>query len=53
MVHPWASSPKPADLYTITDFASALSRLQAEVAIDANAKDLSRYGLDRPSWDLL
>lgn len=53
VVHPWAAAPKPVDLYTLTDFAKSFSSLRAEVAIDANAVDLSRYGLDRPSWDLL
>ena len=53
VVYPWAAFPKPADLYTLTEFARSLASLQPEKAVDADVADLSRYGLDRPSAELL
>jgi hypothetical protein len=53
VVYPWASAPKPADLAAVTEFARSFGSLQGEVAVDANPADLSRYGLDKPSAELL
>ena len=52
VVFPWASLPKPADLYFLTGFVRSLQTMQAEVAVDANPADKSRYGLDKPQYDL-
>jgi hypothetical protein len=53
VVFPWASAPKPADPAVVTAFARSFASLQAELAVDANPADLSRYGLDKPSAELL
>ena len=53
VVYPWASAPKPADPAVVTEFARSFGSLQGEVAVDANPADLSRYGLDKPSAELL
>jgi hypothetical protein len=53
VVYPWASLPKPADLYFLTGFVTSLQTMQAEVAVDANPADKARYGLDKPQYELL
>jgi hypothetical protein len=53
VVYPWASLPKPADLYFLTGFVTSLQTMQAEVAVDANPVDTARYGLDKPQYELL
>jgi hypothetical protein len=53
VVYPWISSPKPVDTSFLYQFAISLGSLQAEVAVDANPADPSRYGLDKPSGELL
>ncbi len=52
VVYPWAAAPKPVDSVAVTGFASSLSALRSEVAVDANPGDKAPYGLDHPSAEL-
>jgi hypothetical protein len=53
VVYPYVSSPKPVDSFFLTDFVTSLGTLRGEVAIDANPKDRTRYGLAVPSGELV
>jgi hypothetical protein len=53
VVYPWKAHPKPVDSGYLTRFAQSFGSLRGEVAIDANPPDLARYGLDKPSAELL
>ena len=53
VVYPWTSSPKAVDLNFLTSFVASVASLNTEVAVDANPADKAKYGLDRPSFELL
>jgi hypothetical protein len=53
VVYPWKARPKPVDSGFLTRFAQGFGSLRGEVAVDANPPDLARYGLDKPTAELL
>jgi hypothetical protein len=53
VVYPWSAAPKPVDVSFLTEYVRSFGSLGEEVAVEAEPKDLARFGLDHPSWELV
>jgi len=53
VVVPYTNAPKPADSFYLTDFVNSLGTLRGEIAVDANPKDRTKYGLATPAGELV
>jgi len=52
VTYPYAR-PKPLDSFGLTErFLTPLGRISMETVVDPAPRDLSRYGLDRPSFEI-